>query len=1010
MNIMHATHSLFPTRRAQRGQTLIVAIAILFVLLFIGGVFVAQVGRNLTVSGRSRQIQQATELAEAGIRYCQDQLVSSEEGADWRPEPSAPITSALDTQGLRDPDYFWLSKGFHRMTMKGGRALVRVVYDPHPADPRGHLLKIESVGRPGELNPDDPTEFSAVGNSSRLRKEMIGYVQIGLTDYGRFVTNRTKNGGENVIGVPTMNVPLALVLGDPEIGNTPSGVRNNNIIFGFPMRIQGNALLMGDVRAYLSNRGVGNELATERIEVTGEVRTAPTRDVNGDGAVDANTDLQQFINPRINLNPDPNPATTQNAILPTGQNFTTRGGKIRDGSANTDNLGHIRNMANIAAPLIDTPVGGGDVSRYRAMTANSGILGGAGSNSYNTGRGGYGEGIYINNPEDRQEESSDVANSLSLRAEWLNLKGPFATGHWQGPFYRPPGIQVELRGNMIRLTRNDNRLFTLPDGTPLTQQGGKVLDIPLSDWDRQNYRLPNGTAFPLPPFPHDGDEPDPNNPFGDNNSYGVNVVIFAEGNVRVKGFYGMVTNPSETSESTTTRKLGRVHLTIVSGGTAYIDGNIVKADGFVNGSNITLERGSTCALMARDYVCVNTTAFMAPTNQNQVWNRFSPDTDFFYTEVGMRGLSYDMVSSFGIDPGNYNVPPHLFLRQASMGTNPALLNLMINPAFAPNPTDPFYLFNDGGLGAGGYPHVRALGIKYNGTAFVGDPTSVAPQFEQRAYPLVGVNTGNYQLSRLPGLDNLFRFRTDQTSSAQLSSAFQNIGTGGTSDYALGGAFVAPLDIRIEAMLYAQDRSFFVIPGYPMNPDPDDTRENVATRDQRKSTPQDSAQDVESKRLYPFYNEPADIRITVEGAISENYTASLADQTQWMNRWGWIPTTFGSSTQQVPGIHLTVKDPASINPAQDPAADYRTPQETAAGITRGMRFLYDPSLAMPYYNPRDFGLSGDANRTLRQTRALRAKVVQINGQPVRQVLPPIPRLPVCPELLYMGDSDRRLGTD
>lgn len=1014
---MHANASLFPNRRrSQRGQTLIVAIAILFVLLFIGGVFIAQVGRNLTTSGRSRQIQQATELANAGITYCREQLVSSEEGADWRPDPSTPITSTLDPQGLRDPDYFWLSKGFHRISQRAGRALVRVVYDPDPANPNGQYLKIESIGRPGELNPDDPTEF-ALGSTSRLRKEMIAFVQIGLIDFGRFVTKRTSNGGETVWGVPTMGVPLTLVMGEPELGNAPSGLSNGNLLFGYPIHVNGDLRLVGAVRAYLSPRGVARELQFEHWEVTGDIKTEATNDVNGDGTIDAN-DLQQHVGGAINVNPDINPNTTQTAIFPTGGQFSTRGGLIRDGSAGTDAFGYIRYTPTRGAPMLDTKIGGGTESRFRALTAGSGVVGGIGNSRFNTGFGGYGTGVYINNPEDRQEESSEVPNSLSLRAEWLNPNLQTANSGWKNrPFYSPPGTQIELLGNRIRLTRNDNRAFTQPNGAAM--QGGKVLEIPLSDWERQNYRLLDGTAFPLPTFPHDGDEPNAQNPFGDKTSYGVNVVIFAEGNVRVKGFYGGITNPSDGSESNAVSKLGRVHLTIVSGGTAYIDGNVVKTDGFINGSNVNLERGSTCAIMARDYICVNTTQFMAPANQTQSWNRVAPELDTFYFSVGVTGLSYDMASSFGIDPANYNTPSYLFLRHAAQNSNASisLINLLINPAFANNPTDPFYLFNDPGLGAGGYPHVRALGAKYNGTAFVGDPTSIAMTFEQRAYPLYGgTGTGNYQLSRLPGLDNIFRFRTDTTSSAELSGAFQNIGTGGTSEYLLGGAFVAPLDIRIEAMLYAQDRSFFIIPGYPMNPDGNDTRENVATRDERKFTPFDTPQEQDWKRHYPFYNEPADIRITIDGAISENYSASLADQTAWMTRWGWIPGNFGSSTQQVPGIHLTVKDPASINPTQPAAADYRTPQEAAAttafpaGITRGLRYLYDPSLAMPYFNSRDAGLLGDGSRTARQTRALRAKIVQINGAPVRQILPPIPRLPVCPDLVYMGDSDRRLGTD
>ncbi|HZP84682.1 MAG TPA: hypothetical protein VFB21_23810, partial [Chthonomonadaceae bacterium] len=136
-------------RRARRGQTLIVAVAVLFVLLFIGGVFVALVASNLAAAGRGRDVQDAQALADAGIQFCKTQLIQSMDGADWRPAPTAPLTSTVDTQGVTDPDYFWLSKGFSRMSLPGGRALIRVTYEPRPDDPRSQLIKVESVGRPG---------------------------------------------------------------------------------------------------------------------------------------------------------------------------------------------------------------------------------------------------------------------------------------------------------------------------------------------------------------------------------------------------------------------------------------------------------------------------------------------------------------------------------------------------------------------------------------------------------------------------------------------------------------------------------------------------------------------------------------------------------------------------------------------------------------------------------------------------------------------------------------------
>src|ERR1051326_4137063 len=189
------------TLRAHRGQTLLIALAILFLLLFIGGIFVAQIARNLSNAGRSRDTLDALAFAEAGIRYCDNELTYSSEGADWRPVPTPPNQITLnsnppDPNGYSDPDYQWLHEGFSRVYFKGGRALVRVTYEPTADDPCSQYLKIESVGRSGELGQGtDPTVFVQAGNAARLRRELVAYKQVGLIDYLFFVTN--KNGRQN---------------------------------------------------------------------------------------------------------------------------------------------------------------------------------------------------------------------------------------------------------------------------------------------------------------------------------------------------------------------------------------------------------------------------------------------------------------------------------------------------------------------------------------------------------------------------------------------------------------------------------------------------------------------------------------------------------------------------------------------------------------------------------------------------------------------------------------------
>ncbi len=1088
----------YPSRRAlraQRGQTLIIALAVLFVLLFIGGLFVTQIARNLTTAGRSRETTDAQALAEAGIRYCDAQLTNSEEGADWRPAPTAPNTTTgangPDPLGLTDPDYRWLSQGFTRIEMRGGRALVRVSYDPHVDDPRSQLIRIDSVGRPGELGQGlDPTVFVQNGNAPRLRRELVAYKQIGLTDYLRFITNKDRGTTESFLGTPNIGRAVASVFGDPTIALHPDGKNNNEILFGGAIRSNANLRFMGDVFVYASPRGQSVDMTTEGVQVAGDLRINPTRNTNNNGG-DPNddsfddNDQQVFMNQDITaLAPDINKAVRPSADA----KFDTLGGLVRDSSTNPDAKGYTRQVPRLDPPVLDNFVSGSGVSRYRALTRDSGRwINVSAGNTINTGQFGWGRGIYVDNATDVQNETTTpgVNGSYSLRADWTNPNAGFATGYWQGPYYRPPGLTVELLGNRIRLTRSDTGVFRNINGGVVTQSGGKVVEIPLSDFDRRSikYTLGDGTVLQVQALDHDGDEPkganDPQKPYGDQNSYGVSVTLLAEGNVRVRGVYGALTNLQEGAEpnpdvspDSAIRKVARVHLTIVSGGTAYIDGNIVKGDGYVDatkpaGQQVVLERASTCAILARNYVCVNTTMFMSPQNQTNVFSRLTPDLDAFSTEVGQSRQTYDASFAFGVNPATYqtsvggvttNSVPYLMLRHAALAPGPTYINLLINPGLAQvdaqGVNNSFYPFNanaDLVPNPNNNPSLRyiyPLGLKYqNGqNLFFSEPEATTPNFEQKAFGLADsgqYGVGTFQ-TQVPGLENILRFQLDQTAEGQLNQSLGvTVGSGGSTPYLLGNLLVAPLDIRIEALLYAQERSFFVIPGYTFNPNPNDTREAFVRRGYARTsyTKTDSANDRRAKDLFPFYREPMDVRITIYGAVAENYTASMGDQKAWMEAWGYTPAEFGSTGPnpvnpgltaiRVPDDHLGGHDPdgyipgearnMKINPLNQPYSDdFRTPYEKQTQgldakykdieIARGLRFVYDPALAMPYQHPTGVDLT--ANVGTRATRALRAIVrpeVKIGNNVVMpkitQTLPSVPRLPVCPGLLYFGDSDR-----
>ena len=1064
--------------RAQPGQTLVVALAVLFILLFVGGAFVVNVARNLANSRRGSDTSGALALAQAGLKYCDEELTGSVDGADWRPIPSAPIGP---NNGVQDPDYFWLEKGFTRLNLKGGRALVRVSYDPDPFNPVGQAIKIESIGRTGELDPNDPTVFVQNNTSPRLRRELIAYKRIGFTDYLRYMTDKDKGNHTNYIGVPAVGHFFPMVFGNPMLAmnSYTGGVSGNETLYGGSVYCNANLTIMGDTLFYEGSRGVndatmansGDPARVQEGIFAAGVITANQTTPASPTATRFDAAGNPITQAMINVAPDgttpssaPGSAPFGGPITPTftaagtpNPNFETYGGLYRDGSTDPDRSGVSRGVSRFTPASIDTKLNGTGSLRIRQITQLSGNWT---DQNFNTGMHGWGKAIYIDNTADLQPETMlpGVNGGYSLPADWTNPNAGFAQSAWQGPYYRPPGVLIELLGDRMRITRTDGKSFYASNGTANAQNGGSTMEIPFSDLERGMLPTPAGQP-PIAPFPHDGDEAvtgtDPRNSSKfsiDPGSYGVNIVLFAEGNIRVKGVYGSLTDTTKPAP-----KLSRVHLTLVTGGTGYIEGNLVAGDGTVSGSGgaVQLQRNSTCQIICKDYVCVNTSMFMQPQNQTNVWSRVTPDVDAFATEIGLPRTWYDTTFSNGVFPGSYMsngtpVQQMLNLRHTALAPGPTAINMFVNPALdnvfsnknAPQQGNSLFQWpfniNNTPTSTTSYP----LGTRpdpNNNNLVVPDPSSVTPYFEQKTFVFDGnpasatFDTDTYNV--YPGYDNLLRLNVDQTAQA----AQTNIAQGPLQSYLLSAIMVSPLDIRIEAGLYAQEKSFFIIPGYSFNPDPNDTRSNFRSAGSRASygaldTTAGNNNDRDTKNKFPYHNEPLDVRITFQGAIAESYTASVGAQAAWLKQWGYTPAKYGSynaatpTTTEIPDDHLFARSPGPNGTlpngyvAGDPGnLDFRTPVEKTVGendflLTRALRFEYDPKFAMPYFHSTDKTLTGQQNRNMRLGRALRFLNRTINygtiNNPVnftfRQMLPPMPRLPLSPDLIYSGQSDQLLG--
>jgi hypothetical protein len=259
-----------------------------------------------------------------------------------------------------------------------------------------------------------------------------------------------------------------------------------------------------------------------------------------------------------------------------------------------------------------------------------------------------------------------------------------------------------------------------------------------------------------------------------------------------------------------------------------------------------------------------------------------------------------------------------------------------------------------------------------GGANQGPSTYYNDVFGLRITTLYPSHSQPYPVSSAVGIDNLMRVLFDPS-----------IGIPNQAGYRLSRFGVAPLDVRVEALMYAQERSLFIIPGPWFNPDPNDTYARYIVPDPTRpgSTPRNhrSGDVVGQSRinpLYPFYGEPMDIRITFYGAISENMPAEIGDQGAWLEKWGWVPRFYGST-----GLPVA----AGYTPTAQPRATVHGPRSRTAGFVNtddlgaGIVFQYDPRWEAP----------GDA------------RLDRFGRQ-----LPLSPRLPVTPGFLYRGESTRR----
>ncbi len=1062
-------------RQRERGQTIIIAMVVLGILLILGFVFIGIIDKNQKTAFTQSNRSIANDLALGGIRFAHQQLLQSELGADWRGTPTS-LSNTSSTATL-DPDVYYLRPpatltngtplpvtpggsqidlggpdglgSYFRINNSNGRTLVRVRYAPSDANifsssPVGPLRRpglardyiiIEAVGREGQVRTNDPTTLSSSGAiqfasyasdldfraSVGLMKQaenlypntqvIRAFASIGIIETARYITNINNVSRPADIGLPKELQAIYLGTRVESILPTQLGGTMPLYNLGTPPTPAGaiegmgslfsnaNLIVHGNVKLNL-NRYLGDQFDVAgsiqgdqpdpSFNYTGGQLQVVLRDVLPDGTWAAPTTTTLTENGTMSLDS-------------TNPGFSTVQGTIRDGSLFPDSGGNPRSIGTKTPPsiLVTDPDTG--ENRYVTMTKSSGFQSGAA----NSGAFAHGGGVYVNNQEDVQsapDESSRTngGSEDSLVYDWLNPNNGQAHSGWQGFYYVPRGAVVKLTVDGFTIQKDSqapqsDRTWRYVDGT---DTGNSFIRYRIGFGSDRRQHIVNSFTPTNPTTPTTTININGNLGSADYDLGPVFTgVVYFEGNVRVRGTIAT-----------------DVQMTLVSNATIYIEGSITKGvtgngmqvnEGVAAGQMISRPSKSTLMLMAKDYVTVNTTQFVGLSPNQQVEaandtpniNGFDPirvrtagslllNTEFARDPTGPTANATNPSTQrpYEFDYSQFGTPavriPTSLLIAHTMDDGPASATFFhtdINIG-GPDPSPYFFLRANNTAGAyiaGVSPTLQEYGLgsevtqrypKFEATTFpLTDPGSMTMSADGQRMIANG-QTGNY---------SLFSEGTNEIAFHQVS-----IASVPTNDYLVGRAALSPHDVKIEAAIYAQEGSFFVIPGPWFNPDVNDRRDdylngagayagaaNTAEKDAIRLEQHGSSPGM------PFYGEPLDVRIVISGAVSENMPPPSSVQAEWLKKWGWIPRDLAATGLLIPGSHVPAGytiDPSNPN---------------ASLVVPNLIVNYDPVLATGRSN--GFVIDNNPNTLIRVDDYGRA-------------LPPMPRLPVSPSLAYFGE--------
>jgi len=1039
------------------------AVLLMFLLAGLAGVFIAMINRTLVQTARSAERNTLEQIAQSGMQLAEGQLRQGTLGADWRP-PSGPDVNNPGWQ--HDPN-----GGFYKITLTYGGITPYSASKPFLRNPLDRYLKVDVEARFTLDNPPAPSVNSSLRetyeegyeqgrqpNKKFLTRKITAYVPLALTDYLVWVTNLYEAGEPATLGSDVTlssygDTALHTVSGNPALYNdetlnatafaTAINVRLLPLYNG-PIRSEGD-LQLGNARidlttqydtSYPSNfnvlrrdvmqvRGLLSEYADSTASARRLLVDGHTAKLDGTGAA------------RVNCEPVASQISiTLVQYLQTEENDSS--------------------MPALSAPKLDN----NGLDRYRTLTRDSGNIAGYGTASAtNTGLIGWGEGLYINNPQQRQ---SDLA---ALRNEWVSGSGEcWDTASGVMPTYQPTEKNMAVKIILHDWTYDNASNTAVAVAAP-------YLELETADpCNLQKYDIANNVSTDL-------SQDMATNLYTLKMPYPRNGVIFAEGNVVVTGNLPAAVaydydenslddnqNPYPTDpiwsgdnrqcpggwnavdgsmhyyETPTNR---RFDLTIVSAGTVYIEGSVLspasRAQGrsadvyyqpypgghyLVDNSGEWLQspviRGddydTKVALLAADNVCLNPTRVIGsvtkPDGSPLVPTSRAPDPVRFWQVTASAvntAIQFSMTTGGAITAdarmrlllwhgGDALSSQTATSLQMALLHRPTSMEAMVS--HAPTRSFPFFWNPNAGASAVNLYFCSSASISslysWLYTQNFVDKMAQRKEWADKQWggdrfntvwltppdQFFGLQSWNIlEAQRYTGLvssiapllgfgrRNSFLFSvSDNWTDPHVGASY--LLRAGDADWESAGEKFGPgvlptgLDVEVDALIYAQRGSWFVIPGHYWH-------DYAGTPDPATFTPK------KLPRPFPEFREPLDVRITVNGAITENTTAPAYMQKEWTEHWRGANIWYYSTAGGTPDLW----DPASAGwDAQ--AWRWKDPASVKDNRRMGIVYTYDATLARPVCYSVD---SQDPS--------------------IRYYTPRLPRLPVGPEMLFVQEASQ-----